>query len=815
MARRSTSTRKEKGNRFEEEIADLYCAMGYMVQRHVPVCGQEVDILATRHIPGAKPYVVIVECKFKGGRAPAGNQDVQSIAGAFHVACSTGLVSACTVVTTNGFSLEAQRAASAAKIHLATRHNLFAELIDFRAYLRKLKRRYEEDFGAGHESWYIDPSATHHDEKAESLDGFVDHWLTKRNRAPLALLGGYGTGKTSFCMHYSARLMASADALIPVVIQLREFRKALKIESVIRDFLDEECAATAVRFETFWRMYQEGLMLLLFDGFDEMAIRVDSSVVEANLAEIERFACIGGNVILTCRPEFFATQAEEEGAWRPETDMLSERTAIYDPLHISLWSPEQVESYVHRRLVAIKPRPRYHPSYYVERIRRLPELSDMSARAVHLDFIMKLLPSMIAERIPITRVNLYQTYINREMTREAVTNKRLKIVSDEDRLALMRAVAAQRFLRSHDDIDFEFSSQVIKRELRVPKSEVESVTRDFLNRSFLRRTGDRYQFAHKSIGEFLFALELHSRILEGDLSFIENNRCSSAVAGMVLELFGGIPKFADMLRSLKVQDAPEMPDLPYAGRVFFAARSLQDIVESMRAAWHYRRRGERNGGTETSRMFMALTHDLANSIFVLSHYEQLLAERAVDGSRKEDYLKHLSEGWHSARSRLHQLTLFDFNRLTGEIALILTRSECDIAALLASASGFLPARSVSIRGTCHSYEGDKEYLLRAFENIILNARHAIGNNGSVKIALTDATGQGAVRVTIANDGPEIPREIIDRIFDFGFTTREGGSGIGLAVAKTMIEMHGGTIDVRSSPEETAFEILLPRTKAEA
>lgn len=106
-------------------------------------------------------------------------------------------------------------------------------------------------------------------------------------RAPLAILGGYGSGKTSFCRHYAAKLMEEEDGgLIPLLIQLREFRTALKIESVIRDFLDEKCGVAAPRFETFWRMYEEGILLLLFDGFDEMALRVEPSVVEANLQQI-------------------------------------------------------------------------------------------------------------------------------------------------------------------------------------------------------------------------------------------------------------------------------------------------------------------------------------------------------------------------------------------------------------------------------------------------------------------------------------------------------------------------------------------------
>src|SRR4051812_42431000 len=123
--------RKSTGDRFEEEIADLYKAMGYDVKQHVPLCGQEIDILASRTIPGGGSFSLIVECKYKGDNSLAGNADVQAIAGAYNIARTNNLVSACTLVTSNGFSLSAQEAASAAGIHLTTRHDLLKGLIDF------------------------------------------------------------------------------------------------------------------------------------------------------------------------------------------------------------------------------------------------------------------------------------------------------------------------------------------------------------------------------------------------------------------------------------------------------------------------------------------------------------------------------------------------------------------------------------------------------------------------------------------------------------------------------------------------------------
>jgi signal transduction histidine kinase len=806
MTESTAPSRRQLGDQFEQEIAELYTAMGYEVSRHVPVSGQEVDILATRRIPGGGPYSVIVECKYKGGNARAGNEDVQAIAGAFNIAKATNRASACTVVTTNGFTLAAQEAAKAVGIHLATKRQLIKGLIDFSPFLQELKVRYLEEFGEGEDSWYIDTRGRQGDRKIESLDGFVDDWLARDTKAPLALLGGYGTGKTSFCRHYAVRIADRPESPIPIILPLRDFRKQMRIESLVRDFLDEQCDAPSPRFDTFWRMYCEGLLLIFLDGFDEMAIRVDATVLEANLTEIEKFARVIGNVILTCRPEFFITRREETLAWHPHDDPLSERMAIYKPVEIELWMPEQVSRYVEKRVRSMKPSPPHPSKYYIERIQRLPELSDMSIRAVHLDLIVRILPSMIDKGVPITRPNLYHTYIQRELRRETVRNKRLRVVSDEDRLALMRAVAAEQFLKSSDELDFEAASRVVMEKLAPPKSEVESVTRDFLNRSFLHRTGDTYRFAHKSLGEYLFATEVYERLRQGDLGFLTKTKYSSAVAGMVLELFGGLDAFDDMLAALQVDPYRPITDSSELPSASFAATSLIDHVQGIM----FLQRRESSDARESDAVwqrFAMLAHELANVLGAMRLSGELVLARE---DHSEETMTRASKTWQMVLTRLDELQRFRLNRLTLELEYVLRRAKVDLMHLVQTAVACIPEEKVQVRGRCRLYYGDENHLSSIFENIALNARYAIEEHGQLVVDVFDDEEAGGVRIVFANTGPEIPAEIIDRIFEFGFTTRPDGHGIGLAVVKDLVELHKGTIEVRSNSRETAFEVFLPR-----
>jgi two-component system, NtrC family, nitrogen regulation sensor histidine kinase NtrY len=94
--------------------------------------------------------------------------------------------------------------------------------------------------------------------------------------------------------------------------------------------------------------------------------------------------------------------------------------------------------------------------------------------------------------------------------------------------------------------------------------------------------------------------------------------------------------------------------------------------------------------------------------------------------------------------------------------------------------------------------GHYDPLRRAFSNILRNAVEACGEQGEVEIIV--APDQiGGVRVEIRDHGPGVPAEIAQHIFDPYKTGKAGGTGLGLALVKQTIEMHGGTISLSESP----------------
>jgi two-component system nitrogen regulation sensor histidine kinase GlnL len=117
--------------------------------------------------------------------------------------------------------------------------------------------------------------------------------------------------------------------------------------------------------------------------------------------------------------------------------------------------------------------------------------------------------------------------------------------------------------------------------------------------------------------------------------------------------------------------------------------------------------------------------------------------------------------------------------------------------------------------------GDREKLIQTVLNIARNAVQAMQSNGTAnaevilrtraerQVTLAKKRYRVAIKLQIIDNGPGIPIDIRDKIFYPLVTGREGGSGLGLALAQTFVTQHHGMIDCTSQPGNTCFTILLP------
>jgi two-component system nitrogen regulation sensor histidine kinase GlnL len=116
-----------------------------------------------------------------------------------------------------------------------------------------------------------------------------------------------------------------------------------------------------------------------------------------------------------------------------------------------------------------------------------------------------------------------------------------------------------------------------------------------------------------------------------------------------------------------------------------------------------------------------------------------------------------------------------------------------------------------------SIMADREQIIQALLNIARNGAQAMQGKGTLilrtrvarRVTVAKKRHRLAILISIIDDGPGIPADLIDKIFFPLVSGREGGHGIGLTIAQTFINQHHGTIEVESRPGETRFSVLLP------
>jgi PAS domain S-box-containing protein len=113
-------------------------------------------------------------------------------------------------------------------------------------------------------------------------------------------------------------------------------------------------------------------------------------------------------------------------------------------------------------------------------------------------------------------------------------------------------------------------------------------------------------------------------------------------------------------------------------------------------------------------------------------------------------------------------------------------------------------------------QADQHQLTQVFTNLLANAYEALDGRGRVSITagpirLEDgADGQDAVLVEFADDGPGMPPDVADSVFDPFYTTKPKGSGLGLAIVRRIVDAHDGRIDMRTAPGQgTTIRVMLP------
>jgi len=118
-------------------------------------------------------------------------------------------------------------------------------------------------------------------------------------------------------------------------------------------------------------------------------------------------------------------------------------------------------------------------------------------------------------------------------------------------------------------------------------------------------------------------------------------------------------------------------------------------------------------------------------------------------------------------------------------------------------------RMVDARGPIIA-DVDAAKIQQIVDSLVANAVEAVAPGGHVSVAVVPLDGHVHIRVT--DDGRGIPDSILPRIYEPFFSTKDGGTGMGLSIVHSLVQLHHGSVQVDSSPSGTTFDVMLPRSR---
>ena len=215
------------------------------------------------------------------------------------------------------------------------------------------------------------------------------------------------------------------------------------------------------------------------------------------------------------------------------------------------------------------------------------------------------------------------------------------------------------------------------------------------------------------------------------------------------------------------------------------------------------------------RLTAGVGHEVRNPInAIVVHLELLKNKLGADHAPAARHLEVIDAEIH----RLNRVvqTLVDFSRPV-ELRLREQDLRTVIGDVLALAVEELPTRQIKLESSLPAHpliaNVDADLLKQAALNVIQNGAQAMPNGGTLRVRLEEDRKSAVLRIT--DEGVGIPPEIREKIFDLYFTTKTGGNGIGLTMTYRILQLHHGSIDVKSEVGRgTEFSLRIPLAATE-
>ncbi|HJU75414.1 MAG TPA: HAMP domain-containing sensor histidine kinase [Gemmatimonadaceae bacterium] len=344
------------------------------------------------------------------------------------------------------------------------------------------------------------------------------------------------------------------------------------------------------------------------------------------------------------------------------------------------------------------------------------------------------------------------------------------------------------------------------------------------------RTGQMYAQIYRALSDTsadpdaaLFDLAEHIRDAGIPLILTDPNGKPTAVANLPFDAEPDDPRVLEWIARLDRENAPVVEK--DAGTVHYGdtplVRGLR-IIPGLQAVlllglvvlggYALRVRGRAEREQVWAGMARESAHQLGTPLSSLDGWIDVLREKTGEGDElTQRALRHMDGDLERLRRVAHR-----FERIGRPPS----KDQINLTELLERVTTYFRARVPSLAHSVRietkwsdeplEMAGDAVLIEWALEAIIKNSIDALAGRGGTITVAAEHLPEGVTRVRFSDDGPGIPREIRPHIFDAGFSTKEQGWGIGLALARRIVsDAHGGKLELIPSDKGATFEITFP------
>jgi hypothetical protein len=508
-------------------VSDLFSAMGYRVLAEPEAAtGSTPSLVAELNVGPVRLRALVVVLDSDHVEDQAQTQRAVHLVGSL---LAQRRFDKGFVITTGGPGMPARSVAVAQQVDLLTVAELEHSLIDFTHYLEAVAHDFENfgDFYRGDHHpivdyfrwcdlyrYYVDLRCVDllTGQEYPSSTAALRNFLSAPDRHLLSVLGDYGTGKTSLCLQLTydlARryLRDPAGTRIPVFVPLRNLDHRLGVRRLIVDTLTDYGVRVA-DYKAFDVMSRTGRFVLILDGFDEVADRLDRREVTQLFGQISQLATGRAKIVLTCRAHYFRSEHQSLETLTTEamTPLMREVREHHG------FGLVELQKFDEAQILELMSR-RYAQDYRGrwQYIKAVYNLADLARTPILLNIMLSSFGDLLSlgSDEAVNSAKLYDMYtkfwLERDDERSDITaHERLRFAQS----LAWRMYTTDRLFIPYDELSTavgEFFSDSYPRDPQwLQKLDTNVRTCSFLARD---RSGN-FMFAHKSFMEFFVAKRL-------------------------------------------------------------------------------------------------------------------------------------------------------------------------------------------------------------------------------------------------------------------------------------------------------------------